>query len=81
MAFFEVGGNPEMILDVETGILVRDLSSKALSIVNLQILIDRELTKEMGSKARYHTLSKLSWDRTVNKLESINREVLQATRG
>lgn len=73
---FKVGGNSEMIIHGQTGMLVDDLSSEALSAAIINVLCDKELAQRMGEKAREFTLSKFSWEETISRLERIYYDVI-----
>lgn len=68
---FNVGGNSEMIINEQTGILVNDLNSQALADAILMILRDRNKSQKMGEKGRKYVLKKFSWKKTVDKLEKL----------
>ena len=68
---FNTGGNSEMVLDGETGILVNDLTAEALSDALVKILSNEESAEKMGQKGREYVLSKFSWDEMVSRLEKI----------
>jgi glycosyltransferase involved in cell wall biosynthesis len=68
---FKVGGNAEMVLDGQTGILVGETTAEALSAAIVNILSNDELAEKMGREAREYTSSKFSWEETVSRLEKI----------
>lgn len=87
----DVGGLPEIITHEETGLLVPfnlarssyedpglgDEVIDSLSQAILRLVIDDSLREDLGVKARAHTLANYSWDRYVERVESIYRSQLK----
>jgi len=76
---FDTGGNPEMVLNGQTGILVKSHTTKALAEAIIKILVEPCVAKEMGQKARDYTLKLFSLENIVNELEQIYNSVLHST--
>lgn len=72
---FNVGGNSEMIVHGQTGVLVDHLSPEALSDAIREILDNRDIDK-MGRQAREYVSSKFSWEKVVTELENVYYEAL-----
>jgi glycosyltransferase involved in cell wall biosynthesis len=63
-----VGSNPEVVTDVETGLIIPARDAEALAESLAKLLADPALAKQMGAKARRHVEVNYS-------LESLGREV------
>jgi len=74
-----VGGLPEVVDDGITGIIVPPhiLSNAADAIIKL--IIDSELRKEMGSKARKFVENRYKWEDNVKKMVEIYENILVKT--
>ena len=72
----DVGGNPEIVKDGETGLLIQPKNYKKLaeSIVNLLSLSN--LRKEMGAAARTRIVKKFSLQRMAKEYEDIYKHCL-----
>ncbi len=68
---FDTGGNPEMIQDGKTGILVKTFTAEALATSIITLLSNSKLAGMMGQDAREYTLKMFSWEKTVEGLEKI----------
>ena len=73
---FNVGGNSEMIVNGQTGVLVDHLSPEALSDAILEILNSGDLADKMGKQAREYVSSKFLWERVVTELEEVYYEAV-----
>jgi glycosyltransferase involved in cell wall biosynthesis len=66
---FDTGGNPEMIQDGKTGILVKSFTAEALADSIIKLLVNSKLAEKMGQDSREYTIDKFSWGKTVDRLE------------
>lgn len=64
----DVGSNPELVRDGETGLLVPPNDAGALADAIERLLADRERTLAMGRAARVDTLQQWNWDDYAEKL-------------
>lgn len=75
-----VGGIPQMIKDGETGILTEPKNEDSLQAGLLKLLLDPELCRELGGKARQKAISAFSMESSINRLLAIYAQ-LQQERG
>jgi glycosyltransferase involved in cell wall biosynthesis len=66
-----VGGNPEIVVDGETGFLVPAQNPEALTERVSLLLRDRSLSKQMGQKGRQRVLSLFSRERMVQNYQNL----------
>jgi glycosyltransferase involved in cell wall biosynthesis len=62
-----VGGNPEIILDGQTGHLVPPRSGDALAEKILHLLENPTLAREVGQRSRLHVMQQFSLSQMVNR--------------
>jgi len=74
---FNLGGNPEMIVNGKTGILVNSSSPEALASAILRVLNNKGLAQKMGAEARKYVSTKFSWEVVVKELERIYYQALK----
>jgi spore coat protein SA len=76
------GGNPEVILSKENGLIVENPEDPSCFVETLsQILSDKSLMKRMGEKGRELAVSRYKWDRVASELLEVwkqAKEVEQA---
>jgi glycosyltransferase involved in cell wall biosynthesis len=70
------GGIPEAVVDGETGFLVTPGDARALANAILALLHDPARQHAMKDKARQRAVSRFSWDKVVNDLNSLYEEAL-----
>jgi glycosyltransferase involved in cell wall biosynthesis len=73
------GGVPEMILDRETGLLVRTEDPKALADAIVGLLRRPDEAQRMGEAARRRALEVFSFDRHVEAYDELYRRLAPAT--
>ncbi len=61
-----VGGNPELVLDAETGVLAAPRQASALADALTKLAGDKRLRKTLGSAGRERVLQTLSMDRMLD---------------
>lgn len=66
-----VCGIPEIVLDGQTGLLVRPGDSEALAMSLLRLLTDPAYAARLGAAGRYRTEEELNWDRVVERMAPI----------
>ena len=66
-----VGGNPEAIVDGETGRLVPPRNAAAFASAVAELLSDPEKRKAMGEAGRHRATERFSLDRMVGEVESL----------
>jgi len=66
-----VGGNPEAVIDGETGILVPPRDPAALSAAMLSLLRDPARALEMGAAGRRRVVERFSLGKMVREIESL----------
>ncbi len=79
MVATRVGGNPEMVEDGVSGLLVEPEDPEGLAAAILRLLDEPERAEAMGRAARRRAEA-FSWERMVDRYEALYRE-LGATRG
>jgi len=70
-----VGGNPEVVVDGETGFLVPASDPRAMADALLRLLRDPELREAMGRRGALRMVERFSTDTMVRKYEDIVRYV------
>lgn len=73
-----VGGNPEIIKDGHTGLLVAPRKAEPLAAAVVQLWRHYEWARAMGRAAREHVVQKFSIDRTAEEYLQLYQEVLRA---
>jgi glycogen synthase len=73
-----VGGIPEFIEDGRSGLLVPPKDAEALGVALRQVVGDAALARRLGHHGRVETVPRFTWDRVVDRLDAIYREVLGA---
>ncbi len=73
------GGNPEAVVDGETGILVPPRDPSSLSAAILSLLRDPECTRAMGAAGRRRAVERFSVERMTREIESLYESLLSRT--
>jgi glycosyltransferase involved in cell wall biosynthesis len=71
-----VGGIPEFIEDERTGLLVPPGDVPALTAALQRLWSDPALARRLGRHGRTEVVPRYTWDRVVDRLEVVYREVL-----
>ncbi|VAX34860.1 hypothetical protein MNBD_UNCLBAC01-1102 [hydrothermal vent metagenome] len=71
-----VGGNPEVVVDGDTGLLVPSGDPKKMAEAIIKILSDKELAAQMGNAGRKRVEKFFSLEKMVDKYEKIYQEVI-----
>jgi glycosyltransferase involved in cell wall biosynthesis len=71
---FRSGGIPELVEDRVNGVIVAQGDEEALYRSMRELLLDRELRNRLGSAAE-SVPRRFSWENTVDRLESVYREI------
>ena len=71
-----VGGNPELVKDGETGYLIESGSAEGLGEVIVKVLSDKELAHKLGERARADAMKRFSFNAMVAKYKTIYRNLL-----
>ncbi len=72
----DVGGNPEVVIDGETGYIVPPQNPAAMANKLLLLINDVNLRRQMGKKGRERVVAQFSIKETAQKYEDLYREVL-----
>lgn len=72
-----VGGVPEVVEDGKTGILVEYADHSSLAAAILRLLKDDGLRQEMGRRGRARAEERFTWEKVVDALESVYKEVVR----
>ena len=72
-----VGGNPELVQDGITGLLVPPEDSAALSQALLSLLLDPELSRRIAANGRRLATQDFSFDRLVREVDALYTELLE----
>lgn len=72
-----VGGNPEVVVEGETGWLVRPQATRRFAMRVVQLLRDRELRTRLGSQAQRRVTADFDIQVVARKYEDIYRDLLQ----
>ena len=76
MVVTDVGGNPEAVIDGETGLVVPSKNPKALAAALEKLIFDKELRQSMGRAGRQRVQECFSLDSCVDAYEALFHEVL-----
>ena len=75
-----VGGNPELIQDGVTGIVIPSQDSKALELALLRLLRDEEFAQRMADAGRRVATQDYSFERLVREVDALYTELLVGAR-
>ncbi|HJT19248.1 MAG TPA: GT4 family glycosyltransferase PelF, partial [Nitrospira sp.] len=75
-----VGGNPEVVVNGETGLLVPPKDPTALAAAICRLLEDRALADSYGKAGRARVLAQFGNEQMVRKMEDLYRNSLQQSR-
>jgi glycosyltransferase involved in cell wall biosynthesis len=75
-----VGGNPEVVVEGETGFLVPPRDARALADAVLRLLRDRELAHRFGQAARRRVESQFTLEQMVQRMEDLYADLLARKR-
>lgn len=76
-----VGGNPELIEDGVTGLLVSDDDEHDLAQALMRLACAPDLRKQMGQAAREHAERCFNWDAIIARWEALYRGELRGVEG
>lgn len=76
----DVGGNPEAVVDGETGRLVPPRNAAAFASAVAELLADPEKRKAMGAAGRHRATERFSLDRMVGEIESLYESLARGGR-
>ena len=80
VAAFDVGGNPEAVVDGETGRLVPPRNAEAFASAVAGLLADPEKRKAMGEAGRLRVTGRFSLDRMAGEMESLYESLARGGR-
>jgi glycosyltransferase involved in cell wall biosynthesis len=75
-----VGGNPEVVIDGETGLLVPSKNPAALAEAICRILLTPGLRQAFGQAGRRRVLEQFSNERMIRTVERLYGDLLEASR-
>jgi len=70
-----VGGNPEVVVDGETGILVSPKEPEKMAEAIVRILSDKDMAKRMGEAGRKRVEEKFSLEKMVKEYEELYESI------
>jgi glycosyltransferase involved in cell wall biosynthesis len=73
-----VGGNPDVILHEENGILIEPGKTNMLADMLVRLLLNKSYAKKLGKKARETVEKDFTWKTAAIKLMNIYKEVLSS---
>jgi glycosyltransferase involved in cell wall biosynthesis len=76
-----VGGNPELVEDGVTGLLVPPQDIEALSGALLRLLRDPELARRIGSNGQHLAVENYSFERLIREVDALYTELLELHKG
>jgi glycosyltransferase involved in cell wall biosynthesis len=76
----DVGGNPEAVVDGETGRLVPSRNAAAFASAVTELLTDPKKRKAMGEAGRLRAVERFSLDRMVGEMESLYESLARGGR-
>ncbi len=71
-----VGGNPEIVLDGVTGILVPPENCSTLAMAIMKLIKNPEIAKEMGIAGQKRIKTEFSFSKMINSYEKLYKEVI-----
>ena len=71
-----VGGNRELIREGENGFMVEPKDPEALSEKIIKLLFAKKMSEEMGRKAKSLVTNNFNFNKMINSIETVYREVL-----
>ncbi|MFA5022550.1 MAG: glycosyltransferase family 4 protein [Patescibacteria group bacterium] len=71
---FDTGASPEINIDNQTGLIVKEKTPAALAQAIIKLLKDNNLSKDLGSKARQRVLDNYTYQVVVNDLLAIIKQ-------
>lgn len=74
----DVGGNSELVIDGETGLLVAPDDPRGLADAVLKLLTDSETAAALAANGRRYVTERLTVERMVEETERVYREILCA---
>lgn len=74
----KIGGNPELVLDGETGVLVPPRNSQALARGMLSVLTNRALAHQLGENGRRRAEEQFSLQTMVKAYEALYKDCLES---
>jgi len=72
----DCGGNRELLVDGEVGLLVPPRDPNALAIALAELIGDPELRRRLGAAARARVVEQFSTERRIDRLEALYRQIL-----
>jgi len=72
----DAGGNPELVKDGKSGLVVPARSSEGIHNAVKQLLDDEKLAKELGNNVRQRVLDNFTWDIAAEKFEAFYKEFI-----
>lgn len=72
----DVGGNPELLIDGKTGLLVPSDNKKALANALISIIKDKALRQQLAKSGQNKVKQEYSWQGSVERYESYYQEAL-----
>lgn len=76
----DIGSTREVIHDGVDGVLVKPNDPTALAEKIIALLSDPLRREQMGQSGRKKTLARFTWDRIIDKMEHIYRDVVEGTK-
>jgi glycosyltransferase involved in cell wall biosynthesis len=76
VAATDCGGNRELVIDGEVGLVVPPRDPDALAAALTRLIDDPDLRKRLGTAARRRVVNHFSTEKRIDKLEALYREVL-----
>jgi L-malate glycosyltransferase len=73
----DVGGLPEVVMDNETGFIVKAKDPQALAEKLYQLVLNPDLRKTMGKNGKQFVSDYYSWEKSVDRMEEVYRKVVQ----
>lgn len=72
---FDLFGNPEMVIDGQTGLLVKEISSEALAVAMMVLLDNEAEAHQMGQNGHDFVSRAFRWESTARAMNDIYRHV------
>ena len=77
VAATDCGGNRELVVDGEVGVLVPPRDIEAMAAALMRLIEDPDLRSRLGSAARRRVVEDFSTEKRINKLEALYRQIVE----
>lgn len=73
----DIGGNPDIIEDKKSGLLIQEQSVSAIYEAVHYLLCHPDVAEKMGKQAKLKIEGELNWEKLAQKIDKIYEDALQ----